>query len=62
MAFQQLLADARRKLFDVVLVYKLDRFARKVLIQYQAAAELNVVASRSPVRPSQLIERPPPGG
>jgi len=39
-AFQQLLADARRKLFDVVLVYKLDRFARKVLIQYQAAAEL----------------------
>jgi len=39
-AFQQLLADARRKLFDIVLVYKLDRFARKVLIQYQAAAEL----------------------
>ena len=39
-AFQHLLADARRKLFDVVLVYKLDRFARKVLIQYQAAAEL----------------------
>jgi len=38
--FQQLLADAQRKLFDVVLVYKLDRFARKVLIQYQAAAEL----------------------
>src|SRR5258706_1425463 len=39
-AFQQLLADARRKLFDMVLVYKLDRFARKVLVQYQAAAEL----------------------
>jgi site-specific DNA recombinase len=39
-AFQQLLVDARRKLFDMVLVYKLDRFARKVLIQYQAAAEL----------------------
>src|SRR5215216_377558 len=39
-AFQQLLMDARRKLFDVVLVYKLDRFARKTLLQYQAAAEL----------------------
>jgi site-specific DNA recombinase len=39
-AFQHLLADVRRKLFDLVLVYKLDRFARKVLIQYQAAAEL----------------------
>jgi site-specific DNA recombinase len=39
-AFQQMLSDAKRKLFDVVLVYKLDRFARKTLVQYQAAAEL----------------------
>ncbi len=39
-AFQQMLSDARQRQFDVALVYKLNRFARKVLIQYQAAAEL----------------------
>lgn len=39
-AFQQMLVDARARSFDVVLVYKMNRFARKVLIQYQAAAEL----------------------
>src|SRR6266498_4341193 len=39
-AFQQMLLDAKQKRFDVVLVYKLDRFARKTLVQYQAAAEL----------------------
>jgi site-specific DNA recombinase len=39
-AFQQMLEDAKKKRFDVVLVYKLDRFARKTLVQYQAAAEL----------------------
>jgi site-specific DNA recombinase len=39
-AFQQMLNDARARHFDVVLVYKMNRFARKVLIQYQAAAEL----------------------
>jgi site-specific DNA recombinase len=39
-AFQQMLNDAKRKVFDIVLVYKLDRFARKTLLQYQAAAEL----------------------
>jgi site-specific DNA recombinase len=39
-AFQEMLADARRGQFDVVLVYKLNRFARNVPIQYQAAAEL----------------------
>lgn len=39
-AFQQMLEDARKKHFDAVLVYKLDRFARKTLVQYQAAAEL----------------------
>lgn len=46
------MADARRKLFDVVLVYKLDRFARKVLIQYQAAAELE----RCPVQIASATE------
>jgi site-specific DNA recombinase len=39
-AFQELLADARRHKFDVVLVYKLNRFARNVPAQYAAAAEL----------------------
>lgn len=39
-AFQRMLADARRKKFEAVLVYKLDRFARKPLIAYQAAADL----------------------
>lgn len=39
-AFQQMIADARDGKFDVVLVYKLDRFARRVGVQYQAAAEL----------------------
>lgn len=40
MAFQQLRADAQAHRFDVVLVYKLNRFARKVIVQYQIAAEL----------------------
>jgi site-specific DNA recombinase len=39
-AFQQLLRDAQARMFDIVLVYKMNRFARKVLIQYQAAADL----------------------
>ena len=39
-AFQQLLADARARKFDYALVYKLNRFARKALIQFQAGAEL----------------------
>lgn len=39
-AFQQMLTDARARQFDIALVYKMNRFARKVLIQYQAAAEL----------------------
>ncbi len=39
-AFQQMLHDAKARKFDAVLVYKLDRFARRVLVQYQAAAEL----------------------
>lgn len=39
-AFQQMLADAKQRQFDIALVYKMNRFARKVLIQYQAAAEL----------------------
>lgn len=39
-AFQQMLSDAKARQFDFALVYKLNRFARKVLIQYQAAAEL----------------------
>jgi site-specific DNA recombinase len=39
-AFQQLLADAQQRRFDVVLVYKLNRFARNVPAQYAAAAEL----------------------
>ena len=39
-AFQQMLTDARARAFDIALVYKMNRFARKVLIQYQAAAEL----------------------
>jgi site-specific DNA recombinase len=39
-AFNQMLADARAKRFDVVLVYKLNRFARNVPTQYAAAAGL----------------------
>lgn len=39
-ALQRLLADARGRKFDVALVYKLNRFARKVLVQYQLAADL----------------------
>ena len=39
-AFQQLRADAKARKFDAVLVYKLNRFARKVIVQYQVAAEL----------------------
>lgn len=39
-AFQQMLDDAARHKFDIVLVYKLNRFARKVIVQHQAAAEL----------------------
>lgn len=39
-AFQQMLRDAQARKFDMVLVYKMNRFARKVLIQYQAAADL----------------------
>ncbi|HEU5103982.1 MAG TPA: recombinase family protein [Roseiflexaceae bacterium] len=60
-AFQQLLADARRKLFDVVLVYKLDRFARKVLIQYQLSPSWSAAVCRSPAPPSQSIARLPLG-
>jgi site-specific DNA recombinase len=39
-AFQKLLLDAQQRRFDVVLVYKLNRFARNVPAQYAAAAEL----------------------
>jgi site-specific DNA recombinase len=40
LAFQEMLADARAGHFDVVLIYKLNRFARNVPVQYQAAADL----------------------
>lgn len=36
--FQKLLLDAQQRRFDVVLVYKLNRFARNVPAQYAAAA------------------------
>src|SRR6266508_6142908 len=39
-ALQELLADARQRRFDVVLVFKLNRFARNVPAQYAVAAEL----------------------
>jgi site-specific DNA recombinase len=39
-AFQQMLSDVAHRKFDVVLVDKLNRFARKVLVQYQAAAAI----------------------
>ncbi len=39
-ALQELLADARQRRFDVVLVYMLNRFARNVPAQYAVAAEL----------------------
>jgi site-specific DNA recombinase len=42
-AFQQMLTDAAAGQFDVVLVYKLNRFARNVPMQYQAAAQLERV-------------------
>jgi DNA invertase Pin-like site-specific DNA recombinase len=39
-AFKQLLNDARHGTFRVVLVYKLDRFARKVRVYYNALFDL----------------------
>lgn len=40
---QRLKDDARRRRFDVVLVFKLNRFARNVPDQYKAAAELEAL-------------------
>jgi len=40
LAFQHMLDDAKAGRFDIALVYKLDRFARKVRLQYNAAADL----------------------
>ncbi len=39
-AFQQLLADAQRKSFDGVLVYKYDRFARRVHVYFPVIQDL----------------------
>lgn len=39
-AFAQMLADARARQFDVLIVYKWDRLARKQVIFYQVLAEL----------------------
>jgi site-specific DNA recombinase len=39
-AFQRLLADAKRNLFDAVLVYKFDRFSRKMKVALNAIDEL----------------------
>ena len=39
-AFAQMLSDARAKQFDVLIVYKWDRLARKQVIFYQVLAEL----------------------
>jgi site-specific DNA recombinase len=38
--FEALLEAARQRQFDVVIIYKFDRFARKTLLQFQRAAEL----------------------
>jgi site-specific DNA recombinase len=40
-AFQELRADAKAGKFQAVLVYKMNRFARKAFIQYQVAAEFD---------------------
>lgn len=40
--FARLLADAKAGLFDVVLVYKLDRFSRKTRLGLQCRADLEV--------------------
>lgn len=39
-AFQRLLADAKKRLFEVVLVYKYDRFARIMRLYFQCIHEL----------------------
>lgn len=53
-AFSEMLQDASQRKFDVVLIYKINRFARKVLVQYQAAAELEryrirIVSATEPI-------------
>ena len=54
-AFQRLLADAKRNLFDAVLVYKFDRFSRKMTVALNAIDEL-LAAGVDVVSATELTE------
>jgi DNA invertase Pin-like site-specific DNA recombinase len=59
-SLNRLLADAKRRKFDAVLVYRFDRFARSLKQLVNALSDFNVLARggqfANPRRP------PPPGG
>jgi site-specific DNA recombinase len=57
--FQQMLKDAEKKLFDIILVHKFDRFARKVELSQRIKRQLrkagiNVVSMTEPVEDSPI--------
>lgn len=45
-AFQQMIADARGRRFDVLLVYELSRFARRSRVQFSVAGDLEALGIR----------------
>lgn len=58
-AFQKMIHDAEKKCFDVILVYKFDRFARKVELSQRVKNQLkksgiNVVSITEPVEDSPI--------
>lgn len=58
-AFQQLLSDAEKKLFDIVLVWKFDRFIRKVEMSYRIESILekltiNIISITEPIENSPM--------
>lgn len=58
-AFQQMLADARARRFDVLLVYELSRFARRQRVQFSVAGDLEglgirVISVTEPIDPDTI--------
>lgn len=58
-AFQKMITDAEKKLFDVILVHKFDRFARKVEISQRIKSRLkkanvNVISITEPIEDSPI--------
>ena len=58
-AFQKMISDAEKKLFDVILVHKFDRFARKVEISQRIKSRLkkasvNVISITEPIEDSPI--------